>query len=84
MADRERFADRDVGDLTVRVDRNTCIASENCIELAPEVFELDEESIVRVKADPPEIDRGRLAEACGICPVDALTLLDADGTQIVP
>jgi ferredoxin len=36
------FRERAVGDLTVRIDRGTCIASANCIKLAPELFELDE------------------------------------------
>lgn len=85
MAEERRFADRTLGDLTVRVDRHTCIASENCTELAPEVFEVAEDSIVRVKEDAPaDVDRDRLIEACRVCPVDALILLSADGEQIVP
>jgi len=78
------FAEHKFGDLTVRVDRQTCIATENCMEVAPEVFEIDEEGIVTFKPDAVNTDRERLIESCEICPVGALSVLDADGKQIVP
>ena len=37
------FVERKLGDLTVRIDRLRCIASSNCMEVAPEVFEYDGE-----------------------------------------
>ncbi len=76
--------ERKFGDLTVQIDRDTCIASANCMKVAPEIFELDEEGICRFKAGAPEIERERLLEACEVCPVDALIVLDAAGQQIVP
>jgi len=78
------FVDRRFGDLTVRVDRQTCIATENCIEVAPEVFEMDDQGIVTFKHEAPSIDRQRLIESCKVCPVAALSVFDADGSQIVP
>ena len=33
--------ERQFGDLKVVIDRGTCIATDNCIAVAPEVFELD-------------------------------------------
>ncbi len=78
------FVDRKLGDLTVRIDRLTCIASRNCIKLAPEVFELDDEHVVTFREGAPGIERDRLVEACSICPVDALVVIDEDGRQIVP
>ena len=71
------------GDLTVRIERDTCIASENCINLAPEVFVLDDEQIVDFTGES-EIDRQRLIEACALCPVDALVVTDGAGNQLVP
>jgi ferredoxin len=38
--------------------------------------------VLRDDADPP--GRERLIRACESCPVDALTLLDSDGTQLAP
>ena len=78
------FAEHRFGDLTIRVDRKSCIATENCIEIAPEVFEVDEEGIVAFNHDAANIDRLRLIESCEICPVGALSVFDADGKAIVP
>jgi ferredoxin len=80
MAD---FAERKVGALMVRIDRMTCAAFKDCIGLAPEAFELGEDDIVAFK-HPEQIDRERLIEACAICPVNALIVLDENGNQIVP
>ena len=78
------LVERKFADLTVRIDRGTCIATENCMEIAPEVLELDDTGICAFKQDPPDVDRERLLEACRVCPVDALIVLDAEGNQIVP
>ena len=78
------FVERRVGDLTVRIDRNTCIGSANCIKAAPEAFELDNEKICAFKDKPGNVDRDVVIEACRVCPVDALHVIDATGTQLVP
>jgi hypothetical protein len=33
---------------------------------------------------PEDETRERLLHACRVCPVEALVVLDADGTQLVP
>ena len=71
--------ERRFGDLTVRIDRRTCIASANCVKIAPEIFHIGEDRIVTFHETAPAIDRERLIEACRVCPVDALTALDAAG-----
>jgi len=68
----------------VRIDSNRCIAEENCISVAPDVFELDESQTVTFVTDPADIDSFLLREACVVCPVDALYLFDEEGTQLVP
>ena len=78
------FGERKIGDLTVRVDRNTCIGSANCIKAAPEVFELDNEKICAFKDNPGKVNRDVVIEACRVCPVDALYVIYAAGTQLVP
>lgn len=75
---------REISGLTIRIDRNLCIGSGNCVNLAPEIFEIDEENIVDFRGDTPDIDQDRLVEACNLCPVDALIVEDADGDQVVP
>lgn len=78
------FRERRVGDLTVRIDRGTCIASANCTKLAPELFEIDDENIVTFREPAGAVERERVIEACTVCPVDALHVLDADGNRLVP
>ncbi len=81
MAD---FADRKIGDVTVRIDRETCIGSANCIKSAPDLFQLDDEKICAFTPNPGAIEREVVLEACRVCPVDALYVTDAAGTQLVP
>ena len=54
------------------------------MKVAPDVFEFDEENICAFKATTPEIDRDRLIDACSVCPVDALIVIDDQGHQLVP
>jgi ferredoxin len=77
-------SERQIGEHTVRIDRLLCVGFGDCIEVAPELFEFDDEGIAAFREPAPTVDPDRLRVACDICPVDALTLLDADGTQVVP
>lgn len=74
---------RHVGGLTVTIDRLLCVGFGDCIDEAPEAFEFDDEGIA-ILTDPASVERERLLRACEICPVDAITVCDADGRQLVP
>lgn len=76
--------ERKIGDWTVRIDRTLCVGFGDCIDVAPDVFEFDDEGICVFRAEAAEIEGDRLAEACDVCPVDALTLLNGNGEQVVP
>jgi ferredoxin len=76
--------ERVVGDLTIRIDRLLCVGFGDCIEVAPEAFEFDADGIVAFKESITEVPRERLITACDICPVDALTVIDSEGLQIIP
>jgi ferredoxin len=76
--------ERRLDDVTVRIDRHLCVGFGDCIEVAPEVFELDAEGIAVVRPEPPAVTRERLVSACRACPVDALVVLDAEGVQLAP
>lgn len=80
MAD---VVDQRVGPLTVRIDRLLCVGFGDCVEAAPEAFALADDGIVAF-VDPERVERERLIRACAACPVDALVVLDADGTQLAP
>jgi ferredoxin len=78
------LVERWVAGLTVRIDRHLCVGFGDCVDEAPESFELDGEGIVAFREDPDAAGRERLLRACGSCPVDALTILDDDGRQLAP
>src|SRR6187455_1139199 len=40
-----KIVEKKIGELTVRIDRELCIGSGNCVKVAPDLFELDEEVI---------------------------------------
>lgn len=76
---------RQVAGLTVLLDRDLCIGSGSCVAVAPAVFELD--SMVQVAFVPEDdqpVARELLIEACQVCPVNAITLLDAAGDHLCP
>jgi ferredoxin len=77
------FEERQVGGLRVRIDRSLCVGFGDCIEGAPEAFVLDDEGLAIFKA-PEAVERARLLAACDACPVDAITVWDESGAQVVP
>jgi ferredoxin len=74
---------RRVGELTVTIDRLLCVGFGDCIDEAPEAFEFDDEGIA-ILTDPDRVERDRLLRACELCPVDAITVTDANGRCLVP
>jgi ferredoxin len=65
------------------IDRSLCVGFGDCVDIAPEAFKLDDESIA-ILVEPDRVDRERLLRACDACPVDAITVWDEDGQQLVP
>ncbi|HEY7471737.1 MAG TPA: ferredoxin [Gemmatimonadota bacterium] len=78
------IVERCVAGLTVRIDRLLCVGFGDCIDEAPESFELDAEGIVAFRERPESAERERIVRACAACPVDALTVLDDAGRQLAP
>lgn len=79
-ADRTR---RDVHGLRVEIDRDLCVGFGDCLDAAPDAFELDDENVA-VFTRPETVDRETLLRACRSCPVDALTARDEDGDLVAP
>ena len=75
--------ERWIGDLRVCIDRTLCVGFGDCISEAPLGFVLDEDGVA-VFLRPEQVGREALLRACDACPVDALTVWDAQGRQIVP
>lgn len=76
--------EQQVGDLTVKIDRLICVGFGDCIEESPTAFRFDDEGIAEFTGEAETEDPSTLVEACRACPVDAITVFDPDGNQIVP
>ncbi len=58
----------------VRVDRSRCLGTGGCEAVAPEVFEVGDDGVVRVLVD--EADDEAVRDAVHACPTMALALAD--------
>ncbi|MFP5388856.1 MAG: ferredoxin [Thermoleophilia bacterium] len=63
------------------VDPSECSAHGDCIEIAPEVFRLDEDVAVVIGNGTPE----KILEAAESCPAVAITVVDEEtGATVFP
>ena len=77
--------ERRFGRITVRIDPTLCVGFGDCISDVAAVFELDDDGVVRFRADAPDdVAEATLCAACGACPVDALSAFDDTGRQLAP
>lgn len=73
------------GNVTLRILRDQCIGTGACSKVVPEVLVFDGQQIIAFTEDPPEtVERERLHEACEVCPVEALQLVDDAGDVLAP
>ncbi|MGI6560731.1 MAG: ferredoxin [Saccharofermentanales bacterium] len=57
------------------IDRDACIGCELCVTICPEVFEMDDEQIAIVIADPiPAEVEDSAEEAADSCPTGAISI----------
>ncbi len=77
------LSERMVQGLRIVIDRSQCVGFGDCVKEAPEGFKLDEETVA-VFVAPESVERERLLRACDACPVDAITVWDVEGRQLVP
>lgn len=64
--------------IRIEVDRGLCIGSADCVDTAPDVFELDDEEKARV-IDPDGAPVDEIVEAAGNCPVTAIFVFGEEG-----
>ncbi len=69
--------------MKVKVDRDKCNGDEVCVQIAPGVFEMDDEGIA-VVINPEGEDEDTIKEAAEGCPSEAIILEDDQGNQIYP
>lgn len=64
--------------IEITVDRSLCIGSGDCVDTAPNVFQLDEEDKA-VVVDPDGASVDDVIEAAGNCPVSAIFVVGEEG-----
>lgn len=60
--------------MKVHVDMNLCQSHGECAAIAPEVFELGEDDVLRWKEDVDEELRAKMEAAADACPMMAIRL----------
>jgi ferredoxin len=68
--------------LRVRIDKNSCQSSGNCVDAAAEGFGFDEDGLAEVLPGAEGLPRARLLEIARRCPALAIALLDESGAEI--
>ena len=64
--------------IEITVDRSLCIGSGDCVDSAPNVFQLDEEDKA-VVVDPDGASTDDIIAAAGNCPVSAIFVVGEEG-----
>jgi ferredoxin len=64
--------------IEVTVDRGLCIGSGDCVDTAPDVFQLDAEDKA-VVVDPDGASTDDIVTAAGNCPVSAIFVVGEEG-----
>ena len=61
--------------MKAEIDHDLCIGDGICADICPQVFEMRDDSLAYVIADPVPADAEATAtESCEACPTDAITL----------
>lgn len=65
----------------VDIDRDLCSGFAACVDVAPEIFKLDDSGTATLLV--PETDDKRALQAAADCPMAAITVLDAESGERV-
>ncbi len=60
--------------MKVRVDKETCVGDESCVEVCPEVFEMQGDVAVAKSENVPKNLEEKVKEAAKGCPVEAIII----------
>lgn len=60
--------------IKVLVDMNLCQSHAECVAVAPEVFDLGDDDVLRWKGEVDDSRRAELEDAVNVCPMAAIRL----------
>lgn len=73
-----------VKNLIITVDRDLCIGTAQCVETAGKAFALDVQGVSTILATADEEEEKAIIEAAQGCPMNAISIKDADGAPVYP
>ena len=73
-----------VNNLIITVNRDQCIGTTQCIAVAAKTFALDGDGVSSILASADQEEEKLIIEAAHGCPMNAITITDADGRPISP
>jgi ferredoxin len=59
--------------MRIEVDRELCEANERCVQVAPDIFSLDDDEELQIATPGDDVDPMLVAKAVASCPRNALT-----------
>jgi ferredoxin len=62
--------------MKVRIDKDLCSGDEICVEICPEVFEMEDDIAICKMEDVPEDVQEKCREAADECPSEAIIIED--------
>jgi ferredoxin len=66
----------------VRIDKNSCQSSGNCVEADPDAFAFDEDGLAEAGSGAEGLPLGRLLGIARRCPALAIAIFDESGNEI--
>jgi ferredoxin len=73
-----------VKNLIIHVDRDLCIGTTQCVDVAAKTFTLDKEGISSILNTAEQEEEKLIIEAAQGCPMNAIFITDKDGKPIYP
>ncbi len=60
--------------MKVKIDADLCVGDEICVDVCPEVFEMEDDIAILKMEEVPENLQESCKEACDSCPVEAIII----------
>ncbi len=73
-----------VKNLIINVDRDLCIGTSQCVDVAKKTFTLDNEGMSSILNTAEQEEERLIIEAAQGCPMNAIFITDKDGNSIYP
>lgn len=73
-----------VKNLIIKIDRDLCIGTSQCVDVAVKTFTLDNEGVSTILNTAEQEEERLIIEAAQGCPMNAIIIIDKGGKPIYP